>query len=244
VPSDDIVIMPEEEEDEGIDEWILTYADLFTLLLVFFIMLFSMSEIDVKKFTDSFTSVKQALGEQDRITSTTRVEHEDAAVLDEVKLRKQLIESHRKVYSDIRTFLNQKGVEGIVGAVFDNGVVTLDIPGNVLFRPGQAELTPEGEKALAALKDVFLQYNDQSIDIRGFTHDQPPPAVSRFTDNWELSSLRAVNVLRFLMEQGIESTRLTATGLADLSPKMPNDTPENRARNERVEFNLDKNVTR
>jgi len=85
---------------------------------------------------------------------------------------------------------------------------------------------------------------DQRISIRGFTDDVPPSRNSRFKDNWEISSLRAVYVLRYLMQLGIEQNRLTATGLADLEPLYPNNSSENRARNRRVEIVLEKQVGR
>ena len=134
--------------------------------------------------------------------------------------------SNAKVYSEVRTFMNRKGVEGLVGAVFDEGVITLNVPGTVLFASGQVELSPEGEAMMDILVDMFIQRNDQTINIRGYTDDIPPPKDSRFRDNWEISSLRAVNVLRYLLRKGIEPSRLTATGLADLDPLYPNTTVE------------------
>jgi chemotaxis protein MotB len=237
--------MPEVDADsESVDDWITTFADMSMLLLVFFILLFTMSELDVKKFTDSFTSVKQALGQEGQQLTTVQVQSDEAAILESVRMQKQLIESQRKVYSEIRTFMNRKGVEGVVGAVFDEGVITLRVPSGVLFKSGQVELTPEGEQVMRIMKDMFIQRNDQDINIRGYTDDVPPGSGSRFKDNWEISSLRSVSVLRFLIRQGIEPSRLTATGLADMDPLFPNTSPQNRAKNRRVEFVLEKRIGR
>ncbi len=107
------VLGTEELEPES-NEWILTFADLVTLLLVFFILLYSMSTLDPKKFTDSFLSVKLALGMKDDALMTARVKSEEAAILDTVLLQKQLIEAQRKVFSDVRTFITRRGVEGVV----------------------------------------------------------------------------------------------------------------------------------
>ncbi|MGE4296434.1 MAG: flagellar motor protein MotB [Desulfovibrionaceae bacterium] len=233
-----------DEGDEGAEDWIVTFADLNQLLLVFFILLFSLSTLDPVKFTDSFTSVKQALGEKTDKISMSKVQTQDAAVLESVRLQKQIIESQKKVYSDIRTFLNTKGVEGVIGAVFDEGVITIRVPSGVLFDEGKVEMNPDGTRVLMMLKNLFIQRNDQNINIRGFTDDVRPSSSSRFKDNWEISALRAVNVLRFYLQQGIESNRLTATGLADLDPLFPNTTPQNRAKNRRVEFVLEKRVSR
>lgn len=231
------------DEDDG-QEWLTTFADLSMLLLVFFILLFSMSVIDEKRFTDSFTAVKTALGSKDRRLMTARVTNEEAALLQTVRLQKQLIEAQRKVYSDVRTYMNRKGVEGVIGAIFDDGIITLRVPSDLLYKSGQVELSPEGRRLVRDLKDFFIQRNDQNIDVRGFTDDVPPRAGSRFKDNWEVSSLRALNVLRYLLSEGIEPSRLTATGLADLNPLFPNSSPQNRAKNRRVEFVLQKKVSR
>lgn len=231
------------DEDDG-QEWLTTFADLSMLLLVFFILLFSMSVIDEKRFTDSFTAVKTALGSKDRRLMTARVTNEEAALLQSVRLQKQLIEAQRKVYSDVRTYMNRKGVEGVIGAIFDDGIITLRVPSDLLYKSGQVELSPEGRRLVRDLKDFFIQRNDQNIDVRGFTDDVPPRSGSRFKDNWEVSSLRALNVLRYLLSEGIEPSRLTATGLADLNPLFPNSSPQNRAKNRRVEFVLQKKVSR
>jgi chemotaxis protein MotB len=231
-----------ELEREEPKEWLMTFADLSLLLLVFFILLFSMSTLDPVKFTDSFTSVKRALGEESKELMTARVKSEEAAILDSIKMQKQLIESQKKIFSDVKTFLNRKGVEGVVGAVFDEGKITLRIPGEALYPSGRVQLTDEGRKVIQEVKDYLSKVPDQQINIRGFTDDVPPGRNSRFEDNWEISSLRAVNVLRYLMQLGIESERMTATGLADLEPLFPNNSPENRARNRRVELVLEKQV--
>ncbi len=237
IPDDD------EEEESGSGEWITTFADMSLLLLVFFILLFSMSHLDVQLFSDSFTSVRQALGDKDakRLASRIGIEAEGSFV-ESVLLQKQLLEQQRQVYAEIRTFLNRKGVEGVVGSIFDEGVITLNVPGEVLFQPGQVELTSAGEELMDLLNDLFIQRNDQIINIRGYTDNVPPSDGGRFKDNWEISAMRSVNVLRYLLGKGIEPSRLTATGLADLNPVVPNTTPENRAKNRRVEFVLEKRI--
>jgi len=144
----------------------------------------------------------------------------------------------------VRTFITRKGVEGVVGAVLEEGKITLRVPGDVLFAPGEVELNDKGKQVIGTLKDFLVKSVDQHINIRGFTDDVPPSRQSRFKDNWEISSLRAVYVLRYLMELGLDQKRLTATGLADLEPLYPNNTAENRARNRRVEIVLEKQVSK
>lgn len=224
--------------------WMATFADMCLLLLVFFILLFTMSTLDDVRFRESFYSVRHALGDAMGGTmGADRVPAEDIGVfIDQAMMHRQVVENQRRIFSDFRTFQNTKGLEGIIGAVFDEGTITLQVPGDVLFGLGQVSLTAEGQAVIAELKDFFIRYHDQTINIRGFTDDIPPREGGRFKDNWEISALRAVNVLRYLINLGIEPTRLTSTGLADMYPLYPNTSDENRSRNRRVEFILEKRI--
>lgn len=241
--SDEPIIEDDEEIEEN-TEWLATFADMSMLLLVFFILLFSLSTLDPAKFTESFGSIKGAMGGD--ATTAPKVEgkgDEQGALHEMVKLRKEYIEAQQQTFNEIRSFLTQNGVEGQVGAVFDEGVITLRLPANVLFDHNSEVLKAQAIHVLQVLKDVFVQRREQNIDIRGFTDDQEPIGT-RFKDNWELSALRAVSVLRYLVGQGIEPTRMTATGFGSLEPIMMNTTEENRARNRRVEFVLNRSVTK
>lgn len=239
---DDKPIIEEPEEEEVNTEWLVTSADMSLLLLCFFILLYSMSSLDKSKFSDTFSSVTQALkGKMDKV-ATSRVTREEAGVLiDQALMRRQIVESQRKVFAEVKTLQTTKGMEGLVSANFENGLISLRLSGDVLFAPGQAQLAPQGVQALTALKDFLFRHPDQTVNIRGYT-DDVKPVGSRYADNWELSSMRAVNVLRVLMQMGLEPKRLTATGLADMDPLYPNNTEENRARNRRVEIILEKRV--
>lgn len=229
-----------EEDDSG--SWLTTFADLSLLLMCFFVLLFSMSSLDVNRFTDSFLAVKQALSGKKVDIANSRIFNEEAgALVTQVQMQRQILESQRKVFSDMQFYQNTKGLEGVVGAHFDKGFITLRVPGDVMFAPGATTLSPKGKAVLDTLKDFFIKHADQRINIKGFT-DNVQPSGGRFKDNWEISALRAVNVLRYLMGMGLKPNRLTATGLADLEPLMPNSSPQNRALNRRVEFVLEKRV--
>ncbi|NDV18731.1 OmpA family protein [Pseudodesulfovibrio sp. JC047] len=241
---DDRSIFLQEEEEDGGNEWLTTFADLSMLLLVFFVLLYSMSTIDTHKFSETFSSVTQALQGKMRQISTSRITREEAGVLiDQALMRRQIIESQRKVFAEVKTLQTKKGIEGLVSANFEDGRIVIRVPGDVMFPSGRVTLTPEGARLVATLKDFFIQHKDQTIKIVGYTDNVRPSRRSRFKDNWEFSALRAVNVLRELLKMGIESTRLTATGLAYLNPLVPNSSAEYRAKNRRVEFVLEKRVS-
>jgi len=239
---DDLIIQEPEEEGDSV-EWLMTFSDLTMLMLVFFIMLFSMSVPDEKKISTALQAVTAALGGQESKMATSTISREEAGViLDQVMLNRQIQIAQQKVFSDVKLLQTKKGLEGLVGANFEDGVITLRAPGDVLFARGDVALTEKGRAIITEMKDFFIQHADQTINIRGYTDDQPPPGGSRFKDNWEVSSMRAVNVLRLLMSMGIEPKRLTSTGLADLNPLFPNTSEEYRAQNRRVEFVLEKRV--
>ncbi|NCC25468.1 MAG: flagellar motor protein MotB [Deltaproteobacteria bacterium] len=230
------------DESEEIEQtWLTTFADLSLLLLVFFILLFSMSKIDVDSFSKSFASVRQALGEAKG--GAIPVESPDAGVFQfELESFKQMLASQQRTFSDFNFYSTENGIEGIVGANLESGIITLRVPGEVLFVPGQADLSQESREIIGLLKEFFIMHPDQKINIRGYTDSTPPSPSSRFKDNWELSSMRAVNVLRTLLGQGMTPDRLTATGLADMHPLFPENSAENKAKNRRVEFILEKMV--
>ncbi|EGJ50594.1 flagellar motor protein MotB [Desulfocurvibacter africanus] len=233
----------DEESQDNSSDWLTTFADLSLLLLCFFILLFSMSNLDLTKFTDSFQAVQLALqGNKKDLSSSRIVRDEQAVLIDQVKLQRQIMENQRKLFTEVQFYQNTKGLKGVVGAHFDKGIITLRVPSDVMFAPGQVELTTQGVAVLRDLKDLLIKHADQRINIRGFTDDVRPSGNSRFKDNWEISAMRSVNVLRVLMSLGMEPTRLTATGLADLEPLFPNNSTENRARNRRIEITLEKRV--
>jgi len=233
----------EDEEPEG-QEWLTTFADLSMLLLVFFVLLYSMSTLDTDKFSETFVSVTRALsGKMDKLKTSRITQDEAGVLLDQALMRRQIIESQRKVFAEVKTLQTKKGVEGLVSANFEDGIITMRVPGDVMFAPGAVTLSPRGVAVVRQLKNFFISHKEQNIKIVGYTDNTRPSGNSRFKDNWEISALRAVSVLRELLKMGIESTRLTATGLAYLNPIYPNTTNEYRAKNRRVEFVLERRVT-
>lgn len=232
------------EEAEAPAEWLTTLADVSMLLMSFFIMLFSMSSLDVKKFTESFSSVRSALGNQSNKAALTApaATPEMSTLVEQARLKQRVIGEQRRVYEQFRSFVSTKGLDGVVAATLEAGKITISFPSGVLFPKDGVDLTEEGKARLRTLKDFLIKTAGERINIRGFTDDQPPASGGRFRDNWEISSLRAVAVLRYMLSLGMPSNRLTATGLADLEPLYPNDTPEHRARNQRVEFVLERSI--
>ncbi len=239
---DDVSALGEEREESGPSHhWLISLADMSMLLMSFFILLFSMSSFDTRKFTESMDSVKSALGSNGKNMTTAPVSSAEMSTLvEQARLKQRIIGEQRRVYDQFRSYVSSKGLEGVVAATLESGKITIAFPSGVLFPKDGVDLTEEGKARLRTLYDFLVKTAGERINIRGFTDDQPPAPGSRFRDNWEVSSLRAVAVLRYMLSLGMPPNRLTATGLADLEPLYPNNTPEHRARNQRVEFVLER----
>jgi chemotaxis protein MotB len=133
-------------------------------------------------------------------------------------------------------------MESGIEAVLEEASIILRLPEGVLFEPGAEQILLPGFTTLNQLKELFLTQHQQTINIRGHTDDSPLPPGARFRDNGELSALRAVQILRHLLSQGIEPWRLTAAGFGALEPLFPNTTETNRAKNRRIEFVLERRL--
>jgi chemotaxis protein MotB len=111
----------------------------------------------------------------------------------------------------------------------------------ILFDPGKTDLKPEGKDALAQVTTVLKDLANRNFQVAGHT-DNIPIKSGKFRSNWDLSTARAVEVVNYMISSGLDGKRLSAAGYADESPVAPNDTPENKARNRRIEITLVPNL--
>jgi len=111
----------------------------------------------------------------------------------------------------------------------------------ILFDPGKTELKPEGKEALKQVTAILKDLANRNFQVAGHT-DNAPIKSKRFLSNWELSTQRAVEVVNFMIDSGMEPKRVSAAGYSDQSPVAPNDTPENKAKNRRIEITLVPNL--
>lgn len=220
---------------DGRSAWLMSYADLMTLIMVFFILLFSLSNNRVKAITDTLKSIPITTEEE---TTTTLLDLIDTGDLKGGKMLDQLTGMRQvDAYKEITALIRRKNLGGNMEATFVDGKIVLRIGGEALFNPGSAELQPEARRLLSGIFQILEQNPQYFADIQGHT-DNTPISTPKFESNWELSAIRATTVLRFLIENGVSAERLTATGFADLKPLTSNDTPEERMKNRRVEIVL------
>ena len=228
-------------EEGGEAEWIVTYADLMTLLLVFFILLYSISSLDMEKFKHAIASIQVSLGETNPPVGILELVGESVPLEKKISLEDLtgLRFREQEMLKDINKIIEKKKLgEHIVLSVFQ-GKIIIQIRGKIIYESGLAKFNNEANPILDDIVKLIDKYSEYNVNIKGHT-DDIPIATERFPSNWDLSAIRATTVLRHLIESGIDPARLTATGYGGLLPLVPNDTEENRAINRRVEFVLEK----
>lgn len=237
-------------DDDGPGEWMITYADLMTLLLVFFVLLFSLSTFNIEKFKEILESIRVNPGKGEPTTSliefieipdilNTELTIEQLTGLKSKSSLPGIDQEAEDVLDDLNQFITQKNRgKNVVLEILD-GKVVIRVRGKILFRPGAAELNTAAEPILDDIVSIINEYSEYSVNIKGHT-DNTPIASLRYPSNWELSAIRATSVLKYLIKNGVSAKRLTATGYGDLFPVVPNTSAKNRAINRRVEFVLEK----
>lgn len=229
------------DNEEEQSTWIVTYADMMTLLLVFFVLMYSVYYIDTEKFKAAVTAIEV----KDSKTGTTMTVMEYAQLQQgekDVVLEQVLglvMPEQVSIQEELQSILDASHLSEKVSSVVDGDKILLQIPGELLFSSGKAELLNGSTALFDEVNQLFSKHADYSISIRGHTDNQPITTAA-FASNWELSAVRATTVLKYFISQGVEPARMTATGYADLMPIASNDTAEGRATNRRVEFVLEK----
>lgn len=257
----------------GAPAWMATFSDLMNLLLTFFILLFSMSSVDVSKFEEIaaslnasfsiFDSGAPAITEGGLISSgvsqlnqldnyytsmgTNQDENTDEDISDE-----ELKDKYDEMQSDateelggkVEEDLEGEGLlsgeyEGFIDMEITSQYVTLTLNGSVLFDSGRAEIKEDADVFVDKLGDVLKGYNDNLIEIRGYTDSVPVSASNKYADNMELSQARAYSVYKFLVNsKHMSEESLECSGRGEQEPIASNDTKEGRALNRRVEIRI------
>lgn len=122
------------------------------------------------------------------------------------------------------------------------GRMVIELSSNILFDPGSADLSDEGEEALAEVAAVLRDIANRDFQVAGHTDNVPITRSRRFSDNWSLSTGRAREVVSFLQEQGVNPQHLSAAGYSEFAPAASNDTEDGRQANRRIEIVLMPNL--
>lgn len=153
----------------------------------------------------------------------------------------EVSKSNESQYQQLIGQLSQEVQEGNLKVTAYQNMLTVDVAEQIFFNSGSAKLKPKGQEVLKKVGSALAQYKDKMIRVVGHTDDVKLAKAYQavFPTNWELSVIRATNVVRFLQEQcGVDPTRLIASGRAEYEPVAPNDTKEGRQKNRRIEIML------
>ena len=222
-----------QEEEEGAPSWLMTYGDMMTLLLTFFVLLISFSSIQQTKFEMALGSLKASLG----VLSGGRSASVDSKLpLMKVTTipRENFMISMQRILSYIKKADLKSGLVEV--EVTKQGML-FRISNNLLFRLGKADLLPSTREFLVQISDLLKNING-NIRVEGHTCDLPIHTVE-FPSNWELSAKRAINVIKFFHEQDVTPERLSAIGYGEFRPIVLNDSEAKRSKNRRVEIFLE-----
>ena len=224
----------------NMERWLLTYADMITLLMAFFIMMYSMSVLNMAKFNQAAFSIRSGFGGMLK-GGKHLMRYESGKGLSAI----QHIQTNAAPLKELKQRLASYSIEGDLGEKMTvtsekRGVVVSIAADNLLFNKGSAEFQPS---AYPILTEVVrnLKMAPNPVMVEGHTCPLPIHTVA-FPSNWELSAARASSVVRFLVMHGVSPMRLMAAGYGDTRPQAPNDTELHRSMNRRVDIviqNLD-----
>jgi chemotaxis protein MotB len=239
------------EEDHVDESWLLPYADLLTLLLALFIVLFSMRAEDSEKSNamleslfkafNSVTIFDSSSGGQLPDNSTLTDKDTEKDVVPEVKpdteteVNPPISEDEKKLQdlmAKLQQYINQNKLNASISLTDMQEGIKITLKESISFDSGSDQLKSDFIPILSKISGL-LKTVDHSIIIEGHTDNQPIRS-SRFPSNWELSGARAASVLHFFHNRNIDPNRLSYTGYGEFKPIQPNNSSENRAANRRV----------
>jgi len=217
----------------GMLRWLLTYADMITLLMAFFILMYSMSVLNLSKFKQVAVSIRSGFGGRmeggsrllthpagQRAILSQQFPEESKSIDEVAKELEQYIREH-----DLKDYMHVQ--------VEERGLVISVSTDNLLFPIGSAQFGPQARAVLEKIAGMVNGFSNPVL-VEGHTCDLPIH-TAQFPSNWELSTARASQVIRFLIDKaGIDPNRLAAAGYADTRPVVPNDSEANRRLNRRV----------
>ena len=259
----------EEEPPKGAPAWQSTFADLMNLLLCFFVMLFAMSTIDAEKFALVAASFSQTfsifdsggssllegllinngvsqLSQLDEYMNTMGMAAESEEESDEYKefdekvsdVQEEMLKQNEQLAEKIEEALAEQNLSGDIDVDLTSQYVELTLNGALLFDSGDSELKPESLPLMEKVGVILQKYADSTIEVEGHT-DNVPIHTSRFANNNELSSARALSVFDYLVENtNLVPSNIKHSGRGEYIPVADNATPEGRAKNRRVEIKI------
>ena len=222
VDKDRHLVETEEETTPQATMWIVPYGTLMTILMIFFLVLYAFSFIvSGVRFESIVQSLQKDVGGEVNREYMERV------------IRKA---REREAVKEMYGLIDEKRLKKFANVKIDKEGIRIIFRSPIIFDLGKAELKPEIISVLSAVAKVIREMPNEVV-VEGHTDDKPIVS-GEFRSNWELSAARAFSVIRYFIEQGIDSRRLSAIGYGEYRPLYPNDTEEHRAYNRRIEIDI------
>jgi chemotaxis protein MotB len=218
----------------GRDRWLVSYADLVTLLLALFTTLYAASTLDARKLDPIAASFRDAVDARPVVAAPASSEAAKPVIVPPVEIVARL-----KAFEDLKVRLAHELEDAVrqqrLEIAIDGRGLVLSLPEEATFPVGTADVTPAARELITRLADKVAPLPNL-IRVEGHT-DDVPIRTPRFASNWELSTARASAVVALLIGSvGIDPARLSAAGYGEFHPRVPNSSAENRARNRRIDL--------
>ena len=221
------------QDGGGDEDWIATYADAITLLMAFFVVLYSMSDIREERFTAVRAGIIEAL------TGQSEEKGDSGSSGDG--------ESFDVAMSRVKQRLSELVANGSLEIANTSKGIHLEFNSRALYPAGGADILPKSKAMLNRIAARINALGDvkMTVTVEGHT-DDTPINTERYPSNWELSTARATNIVRHFVERKVDPKMLRAAGYADMQPKVPNldaegkGLPVNRAKNRRVVIKMER----
>lgn len=243
------------EEHANHERWLVSYADFITLLFAFFVVMYSISQVNESKYRVLSNTLEDAFNQPElsvqpiQIGETAKSNPPNLIQLNASAIKDKTGQGGGEHEGDMPDEFKQIAdkIEKAFGDLMRQDLVTLrgneewlevEMRSSLLFDSGDATLSNNALELLGKVSEI-LKEQKNAVRVEGFT-DNVPIHTARYPSNWQLSSARAAAVVQLFIEQGIDATRLVAAGYGEFQPVAANDTPENRTKNRRVVLMISK----
>ncbi len=223
-----------DKQAAGSPAWMTTYSDLITQVLIFFVLMFSLSSVDQKKFDMAMLSLQGSLGIIEGGMTLSEGDFIEAGDAGSFLISAEEQREFELLEEKIQKIIDEDNIGGVQVNLDERGLVVRFVEG-VLFDSGKAAIRNDAKEILDKLAPLLIESHRQ-IRIEGHT-DNLPIHTSEFPSNWELSTARAVNVVKYMIEKhNLSPYIISAAGYSEYRPIAPNDSEKNRALNRRVDI--------
>jgi chemotaxis protein MotB len=238
------------------ERWLVSYADFITLLFAVFVVLYAMGQSDKKKVEEVMQAIQQSFGMATAGASSPKVNVIPSQSITVIPSLKPEVKTNpmgrarggqgksraeekdfRQIKSAVEAYLIKQGAQSKVSLDITRRGLIVSLKEAGFFNSGQATIKPEAYELINTIAEVMTQYNNP-LRLEGHT-DDVPISTAQFPSNWELSTARATNGLKYMLKNfDVDANKISATGYAEFRPIADNATTEGRARNRRVDLVL------